>query len=163
MDENIFTDCEKNISKKEIALIEQDLGITLPNDFKNHYLRYNGGDPRKTIWKNKDNSQLEVRDFTPLLYCKDFGDDPDFTANGRVKEEWHEKVLPPSLIAFAMDWEGNYFCIDHTNGHIFYFVRDEWNDTLSDEKNWEMNSYYLTDSIKNFVENLLLESDADNT
>ena len=159
MTKNIFTECEKAISEKEIRQIEQDLGITLPSDFIAHYRRYNGGTPEKTMWRDETHDYLEVRDFMSFIYCKDFGDDQDYTLNGRAKEEWREKTLPPTLLPFAFDWGGNYFCIDLITGHVCYFVKDVWSDNISTEKNWEINTDYVTDSISKFIENLQINDD----
>jgi cell wall assembly regulator SMI1 len=159
VDENIFTNCEKEISEKEIRLVEQDLGIKLPDDFKDHYRRYNGGQPQNTILLDPIYEYHEVGYFMPLLYCKDSEDNPNSTLNGRAKVEWNEKSLPPSLLPFAFDWGGNYFCIDHKNGHIFYFLKDVWSENISIEKNWEINTVYVAASLKLFIENLIYDDE----
>ena len=67
---------------------------------------------------------VEIRDFMPMLYCHEFEDDPDFTLNGRIKEEWRDAKVPKYLLPFAMDWGGNYICYGLNDGIIYYYVRD---------------------------------------
>jgi len=159
MEKNIFSECEKSVTEKDFALVEQDLAAKLPVDFKEHYIKFNGGTPKNTIWADVKHDYLEVRDFMPLLYNKSFGDDPDFTLNGIAKDEWGSRKLPPTFLPFAMDWGGNYFCIELDSGNVYYFVRDVWSDNISIEKNLEINSIYVTDSIKTFVDNLTINDE----
>jgi hypothetical protein len=65
MAKNSFHDYEKQISPpKEISLVEQDfrcLSIKLHEDMKAHYLKYNGGTPKRIVWIDESYDYLEVR------------------------------------------------------------------------------------------------------
>lgn len=153
---NRFTDCEKSLAPKDFSSIEQDLGIFLPSDLKGHYLKFNGGTPEKSVWRDPSGEwdENEVRDFFPFLYFQVKQDDPDFTINGRAKEEWAEGKLPKNLLPFAIDWGGNYFCLDLQSGGIFFFLRDVWSENLSREQNWAANTRFVTDAFGKFVDGL---------
>ncbi|MES2739949.1 MAG: SMI1/KNR4 family protein [Pseudomonadota bacterium] len=153
---NFFTDCEKKITQTDISLVENDLSIKFPEAFKSHYLIFNGGTPKNTLWIDPEGKwdENEVGDFLPLRFRKSKSDDPDFTIDGIAREEWASRKLPPSLVPFAVDWGGNYFCINHITGEIFFYVKDIWDEKFSDEDNWKNNTRYITSSIQSFVDNL---------
>jgi hypothetical protein len=158
---NAFTGCEQAVGDKDFALVEQDLGVTLPEDFKNHYRQFNGGTPEKTVWIDPEGKweENEVGSFLPLRYWKTKGNDPDFIIEGITRQDWAAGQLPRNLIPFATDWGGNYFCIDHVTGKIYFFVRDVWSDNLTNEQNLEANTRYVTSSLKEFVDGLELSED----
>lgn len=141
-----FYKCEKAITEIDLINIEKRLKTQLPEDFKTHYLKFNGGEPEKTLWIDKDNrfENIEIRDFISLLYNQDFKDDPAFSLPERVIEEWENKEVPVNLIPFAMDWLGNYICINKKDHKIHYFDRDKEPET----------DVLICSSFQNFIENL---------
>ena len=148
-----FYDCEKNISEQEIREVESKLGLSFPTDFKAHYLKWNGGTPNKPIFENPniDYDYIEIRDFIAVRYARDFGDDPDFTLEGRAVNEWEEMEVPPDLIPYAFDWGGNYICLHKNSGRIYYYVRDVWSDNISTEANFAKNTNLIADSFTEFL------------
>ena len=55
---------------------------------------------------NIDYDYIEIRDFIPMKYSKQFEDDPDFTLEGRAINEWKLNELPKNLIPFLLIGEG---------------------------------------------------------
>lgn len=157
----IISDCEKQLSVDDIAKVERELSVKFPESIKRHFLKFNGGDVDEVFWNDPDGlvEPIELRDFIPMLYNRDFGDDQGFTLNGRTLEEWSENKLPKNLVQFAMDWEGNYFCIDCTDGTIHYFVRD-FDDALSNEENFRKNTKQIAESFDVFMNSLVAEADS---
>lgn len=49
MEEVKFSNCEKSITELDLLNVEKRLQVKFTNDFKIHYLKYNGGEP--TVWK----------------------------------------------------------------------------------------------------------------
>lgn len=148
-----FHDCEKNIFEQEIREVENKLEVFFPADFKSHYLKWNGGTPNKPIFENPniDYDYIEIRDFIALKYVRDFGDDPDFTLEGRAVNEWEKMEVPPDLIPYAFDWGGNYICLHKSSGRIYYYVRDVWSDNISTEANFAKNTILIADSFTEFL------------
>lgn len=155
----ILTDSEKAITQNDVFDIENFLKIKLPKELVDFYFKFNGGDPNKTLFvdQNCQYEDIEIRDFFSFKYRKDFQDDPDFTIEGRAKSEWATMALPKNLLAFAIDWGGNYFCIDHMDGKIYYYVRDVWSENLSPEKNFLVNSKFLSESFNQFIDGLTFD------
>ncbi len=46
---NQFHNCASAISDSDLDAIEANLGRKLPKSFRNHYLKYNGGQPNQSI------------------------------------------------------------------------------------------------------------------
>ena len=157
-----FHDCEKQITEKEIKVIENNLDIVFPEDFKQHYLKWNGGTPNRPMFENDniDYDYIEISDFIPMKYAYEFEDDPDFTLEGRVVNEWKNLEVPTYLIPYALDWGGgNYICLHKDNGRIFYYVRDVWSDNISTEANFSKNSVFIADSFTDFLSHLYINPD----
>ena len=161
MDNLKFTDTEEQLTEQDMRLIEQDLGVTIPSQLRAHYLGLNGGTPEKTVFCDKSGSYdgVEIRDFIPMLYNKSFEDAPEYTLNGTAKLEWMENTLPKHLLPFAMDWGGNYICINLTTEEIVYFVRDVWIDSLTTEKNFQRNTRLMCSSFNELLESLVVEEE----
>jgi len=152
-----LTDCQKRLTLADLALVEQDLRIKLPEAFRSFYLQHNGGTPDRTTWVDPAGKfdDIEVRDFLSMLYFNSKGDDPDFTLNGIARSQWAAGDLPKSLLPFAIDWGGNYLCLDIADGKVCYFLRDVWSDNLSTEKNREINTRPVAESFSQFVSGLI--------
>ena len=91
-----FYDCDKNLSEIDFNDVEKKLEVSFPSSFKSHYFKWNGGDPNLSCFVNDniDYDYIEIRDFIPMKYSKQFEDDPDFTLEGRAINEWKLNELP---------------------------------------------------------------------
>ncbi|MFK7058596.1 SMI1/KNR4 family protein [Flavobacterium oreochromis] len=121
----ILKDSEKNISISEITLIENELGINLPQDFKNLYLVSNGGIPDKRNILNRDNGEfITISNFFPIKYSKLENNLGYSTIEDIYSNNLREGLLDKKYIPFAEDWGGNYFCIDLSTQRIFIVFMD---------------------------------------
>jgi len=159
MKEIKFTDTQKKLTEQDFRLIEQDLGISIPIQLRNHYFNYNGGTPDRTIFYDPIGrfDYIEIRDFIPMLYNKDFEDDQDYTLNGLAKLGWNETTIPRDLLPFALDWGGNYLCISLTTEEIYFFARDILSDNLTIDSNFKVNTRLLCKSFNEFIDSLEIE------
>ncbi len=143
-----FKNTEKQITEDEIRTIAETLEVDLPEDFINHFVRWNGGYPTLSLvvidpeYHCENIPEIEIKDFIPFRYSKDFGDDPDFTLEGRVAEEWKTGEVPRNFLPFGMDWLGNYLCIDVQDHRIAYYDRDT------------ADTCYIAPSFTRFISNL---------
>ena len=134
-----FYDCDKNLSENDFNEVEKKLEVSFPSSFRSHYFKWNGGTPNLSCFVNDniDYDYIEIRDFIPMKYSKQFEDDPDFTLEGRAINEWEINELPRNLIPFAFDWGGNYLCLEKNSWQVIYYVRDVWSENISREANFE--------------------------
>ena len=159
--ENEFTDCEQPLTEDDIQAAAEQLGAELPHAFRLHYLHYNGGTPRLSLFVNDeiDYDDIEISQFIPIRYAREFADDPEFTLEGRALMHWVAGEVPNTLIPFAMDWGGNYICLEKDSGRIVYYVRDVWRDHLSTEANFAANSTIIAESFGGFLAHLQANPD----
>ena len=157
-----FYDCDKNLSENDFNDVEKNLEVSFPASFKSHYFKWNGGTPTLSCFVNDniDYDYIEIRDFIPMKYSKQFEDDPDFTLEGRAINEWKLNELPINLIPFAFDWGGNYLCLEKNSWQIIYYVRDVWSENISREANFKKNSIIIAKSFDEFL-NCLKENPDD--
>ena len=73
--------CQKSLTLKDFEEIESKLGYALPERLKEFYLQYNGGSTKQIASINKY-QEVEIEDFFPFKYNKDFKNDPRYTAEG---------------------------------------------------------------------------------
>ena len=148
-----FYDCDKNLSENDFNDVEKNLEVSFPASFKSHYFKWNGGTPTLSCFVNDniDYDYIEIRDFIPMKYSKQFEDDPDFTLEGRAINEWELNELPINLIPFAFDWGGNYLCLEKNSWQIIYYVRDVWSENISREANFKKNSIIIAKSFDEFL------------
>ncbi len=79
--------CQKSLTLKDFEEIESKLGYALPERLKEFYLQYNGGSTKQIASINKY-QEVEIEDFFPFKYNKDFKNDPRYTAEGETLEQY---------------------------------------------------------------------------
>lgn len=159
-----LSNAEKKIDDKDLNLIQQELCIKLPQALITFYKKNNGGLPNKPIFKSHycTTERIEIREFIPILYAQEFGDNPDFTLNGRAKNEWSTLEIPKYLLAFAMTWTGDYICLNLNDNKIYYYYRRKWDDNLSLEENFKNKSNLIAPSFSDFIDSLEFSDEMDN-
>ena len=117
----MFSKTQKTITREEIDEIEKSLGITLPQELLEHYLKYNGGVPEKPCFYSEESDvEIEIQSFSPLKYSND---------DLRTLEEkyvlFKEKSdLMTRYLPFANDYGANRICIGLENGKIYVVYMD---------------------------------------
>ena len=113
--------CQKSLTLKDFEEIESKLGYALPERLKEFYLQYNGSSTKQTASINKY-QEVEIEDFFPFKYNKDFKNDPRYTAEGETLELRKAGAISDSILIFAMEStdEGR-ITIDLVNGKIYLY------------------------------------------
>lgn len=155
MKENIFLNTEAAIGLAELDDLEALIGKKLPDSFRDHYLRYNGGTPERTYWLSENMDEpLEVASFKPIA-----------STPSNLLSTYHsmvnKQVIPAQLLPFANDWGGNYFCLNLESGLISYFTTDNFYSDLSVEENQTKSEIVICSSFACFVQGLVEEEDLD--
>ncbi|SDI61543.1 SMI1/KNR4 family protein [Chryseobacterium jejuense] len=138
MDNFILT--EKKITNTELETFEQEIGLTLPESYKKHILKYNGGTPEeKDCFDEK-----VIAHFYPIKY----GKYPLEKSYKTLKDS-----LPQDFLNFAYDEGGNPFCLNLKSGKdygkVYFCALDEG----------DVEAELLADSFKEFMDGL--EEDPD--
>ncbi len=149
---NKFTDTEASVDETTLQRVEKELEFTFPEQFREHYLAFNGGHPERRQFR-KDDTIFLVNQFHPLRHghrndtfeyiCRDLRND--------------EGIIPWHLIPFADDPGGDYFCFSTKPGEvgaIYYFCGEH-----IDEPEGPLT--FLSDSLREFIEQLEEDTDDD--
>ena len=118
-----FIDLEEPINDLDLDEAQAAMGVTLPSDLRQHYLKYNGGRPAKNCFPFKS-GLYEVRWFFPVKY----GKRPTQTLEGVYSLV--NDVVPEGLIPFTDDSGGNLYCYstaEATKHSICYWDHEQYN------------------------------------
>jgi cell wall assembly regulator SMI1 len=137
--ENRFLNTNQAITLEEVEEFETSFNITLPQAYKEHLLKHNGGYPEKALL-NASDFDTSIASFYSLKYGNNTLEDTINT--------WQiiENVLPKHLLPFADDPGGNAFCISLANedyGKIYIWYHDVGGRQV-----------YLVDSFEQFMQAL---------
>lgn len=120
----MFTDTLKSITAKDLEDLETALKIVLPNDFKQHYLKYNGGYPEK--------EHFYMEDYDTFLWV-DFFRSIKYSNEDKTVESAYDffvidkKVIPINFLPFASDLGGNQICINIDTNVVYIVYMDVGN------------------------------------
>lgn len=158
--ENFCQNCEKNITRSDIQLVEKSLNYTFPEAFVSHYLTYNGGVPSRAWWESKDDyAPSEIAFLKPFRYNKLTNNAPKSLIDGSYWEMRRKNVIPENLLPFACDWGGNFFCLDKNDDRVVFYMTDSFDLEISMEKNHQLMQRKLALSFKEFMDNLVTEEE----
>lgn len=136
---NIVFDVEETITIDDIKYIEDKYNYKMPEDIKNHYLKYNGGQLEKCMYTKSNGDEFIVSWFIPIK-CEDAGLSLDSVLDLRT-----DKILPAWLIPFADEAGGDLYCYslrEKELGAIYYWSHET------------MRSIYITKSLEDFLNNM---------
>jgi len=138
-----FTETEQPLTSNDLAKVELAFGFSFPADFRDHYLRHNGGRPQKSLFK-KDDTVFVVSEFLPIKYGNMLFE--DCFRDLKIERE----VLPEHLVGFAVDPGGDYYCFsvrDNDYGSIWIYRGEHSDDP-------ERAVEYLAPSLTKFLESM---------
>lgn len=157
---NTFELCEKKISLLEIEQLEDNLKYKFSNDFIEHYLQFNGGRPLKSwYYINDDIDPLEIAQFKSIKYYNLTLGSSTLLIDNCYYYMIERKVIPRNIIPFAIDWGGNFFCINQDDNSVLFYAVDSFNDELTLEENHKNAQLYLAPSFNVFIKNLMNEDE----
>lgn len=151
-----FSKSGPQLSENDISSAESKIGIHFPKEFKDLYLKANGGIPYPDCWPAQD-------DYEPIIISSFLSIDATPNGGGSVEETYQNGIrkgyLPKHLIPFAVDWGNNYICIN-TDGKVYFYATDSWHDEISHEDNVRKNERLLCESLSKFIDSLVEEDEA---
>jgi cell wall assembly regulator SMI1 len=153
-----FEEKGKKISKKDIANLETELNIKLPEDYKTFLLKNNGGSPEED-WcfnfydENSEESDSVINQFY-ILYKKSEDEFDDLKIQYLTNVE--EGFVPDTVFVIADDPFGNMIGVDlsaENYGKVYFFDHE-----LEDEDGFNLRSL-VADSFDEFLEKLFLDEE----
>lgn len=160
-------DPEIIINSKDIKKIEKKLNINLPEDYKKHLLKYNGGHPIKNgypLIEYIDNDPNDnSADIAWFLAIYD-GEYDNFLKNYHTFKIW-QKRMPDELIPIGCGSGGDQICISvkgNNYGKVYFWNHEQ--EAYEGEEPDYSNVHLIANSFTEFINSLYqfdLEKDTD--
>lgn len=147
---NDFVNTKIRLTNDDISDIEKQYKFTFPKDISEHYLTFNGGRPKRNIFKDSDGYEYIINYFIPIKWKNEKGKGNLETVLDLLRAD---PVLPDYLIPFAYDPGGDMFCFstkEEDSGTIYY-----WSHEYDYDEDPEEHILYLADSLKVFIESMV--------
>nr|WP_280634420.1 SMI1/KNR4 family protein [Pseudomonas eucalypticola] len=125
------------------------------------YLNYNGGVLPEKSWVVTDDGYdpMQIADFKFIAKDVDSAGTEDIL--GCYQFMLMRDVIPHTLLPFAVDDGGNFFCLDMLNGTVQFYATDAFRPDRSSAANHLAAQKILASSFSVFLDNLELESGLD--
>lgn len=150
---------DTKIKASDISELEKCIGFKLPASFVELYLECNGGTPNRS-WVVTDDGYdpIQIADFKSI-YSEGPGNasDTQFIA-GCYRLMCDRQVIPHTLLPFAVDDGGNFFCLDMLNGSVIFYAIDTFRDDVSMTANQIAAQKMIAKSFDQFIAELEDES-----
>lgn len=148
------------VSELDLDSVEAALNKELSQQFRLHYLMYNGGNPERKLFRREEECDpYEVVAFYPIKYKTTVFDTDESLLVGHYFYLLAKNVIPNNLLPFAHDPGGNLFCIHLENQRIYFYATD----SFSPDRNVEENKNYamtkISDDFQWFLDNLELNAE----
>lgn len=109
------------LDEQRLLTLEKKIGTSLPNDYREFLIQFNGGEPSpQGFWIIENYDGFCVHEFFGL------NDGPEWLSLDRINNS--ELGLPESLLPIADDGLGDYVCLKITGddfGAIFFVDHDQ--------------------------------------
>jgi cell wall assembly regulator SMI1 len=150
-----FSNLEAPITISQIEEIENEVGLNFPENYKNHLLKYNGGqcDPNNFYFDENGILNQSSLDWFLAIYDGEFDNLKSYIQI--YKED--EKRMPYHIIPIAHDPGGNLIClscgvIDY--GYIYFWDHEKEVDYSESDDSDYSNLILIANDINDFLERL---------
>lgn len=117
MRRNVFVECNRSLTEDDVTALERVAGMRLPESVRCHYLRHNGGRPRRSFFRTADGREYGVAWFYPVKHRGESGE----PLLEEVIESMRSRAgVEPSMIPVAHDDGGADFCIRVDDGSVWF-------------------------------------------
>ncbi len=150
-----FFDTEKSIDEKEIEKIEKYIGLKFPKEYREHLLRYNGGQCSPNVFSFVENGVKTESciDWFLAIYEGENDNLKDYITILKIEE----KRIPRHIVPIAHDPGGNQICISCGSldyGYIYFWDHENEVDyTVSGDDDYS-NLYLIAKSFNEFLNSL---------
>lgn len=151
----IFSQTESQLNSIQIEEVEKYVGLDFPNEYKNHLLKYNGGQCNPNVFKFKENGKLTEScvDWFLAIYDGEYDSLKEYIKTYKLDE----KRLPLHMLPIAHDPGGNLICLScgaEDIGHIYFWDHEiEVNYGISSDIDYS-NLPFIAKGLNEFIDNL---------
>lgn len=150
-----FSQIEGSLTIDQIVDIEKLVGLNFPSQYKEHLLKYNGGQPTPNVFSFEENGKLtdSYVDWFLAIYDGEYDNLRNYIGIFKIEE----KRLPVHLLPIAHDPGGNLICMSCSkNDYGFIYFWDHENEVdyrISDDADYS-NLYLIANGFNEFIEGL---------
>lgn len=150
-----FSQTESQLNPTQIEEIEKYVGINFPGEYKNHLLKYNGGQCIPNVFKFNENGKWTEScvDWFLAIYEGEYDNLKEYIQTYKLDE----KRLPTHMLPIAHDPGGNLICISCNNddeGFIYFWDHENEVDyNLSDDRDYS-NLHLIAKGFSEFIDGL---------
>lgn len=122
MMENVFHSVKKTLTNEDLRKFESENNIVMPLKIREHYLKYNGGYPERSVFYSKEDKKQYVINYFFSIGC---GEGLAIEKTLLILRD--EKIFPTWLVPLANDEGGNLFAYSVRNGEagaIYYYSHE---------------------------------------
>ena len=125
-----FVDCQPPVTDEHFAWMEQGFHIRIPLDIREHFQRFNGGQPAQNLHYRSEGQMCQFNNFYHMQYrgpSDKGGEMPDLgTFENRCFDlKWREKFIPAHLFPIAIAYDELCFsCREEDFGSIWRWVHN---------------------------------------
>ncbi len=146
-----FYNMERDVNSIEIEEIEQMLGLKLPNQYREHLLKYNGGQCEPNIFIFNENGKLSDSciDWFLAIYEGEYDNLNRYIIEYKIEN----KRLPEMVLPIAHDPGGNLICISCSGedyGKVYFWDHEREMDASIGFSNL----FFVANSFNEFIDNL---------
>lgn len=150
--ENGFFSVKKTLTDEDLNKFEDENKVVMPLKIREHYLRFNGGYPERTVFCSTDEERKYIVNYFFSIGCGD-----GLTLEKTLPLLRDEKIFPVWLVPLANDEGGNIFAYSIRNGEegaIYYYSHE-----FEYGENPEKYIKFLSQDIDSFLNCLDFEED----
>lgn len=147
-----FSQTESPLNQTQIVEIEEYIGLTFPDEYKEHLLKNNGGQCSPNVFKFNENGNLTKScvDWFLAIYEGEYDNLKKYIQSYKIEK----KRLPLHILPIAHDPGGNLICISCNNedeGFIYFWDHENEIDYFtSDDKDYS-NLFFVAKSFNEFI------------
>jgi hypothetical protein len=150
-----ITESEKNTSLEAIQTFEKKIGLLLPDDYKQHLLKYNGGRCEPDHFDFIENGKPSGSGIEWFLALHESESDSLEETYSIFKLE--DKRMPDKMIPIDNDGLGNLVCIscaEKDYGYVYFWDHENEVDYLEADDDDYSNLYFIAKSFTDFINGL---------
>lgn len=150
------------INDSDLVELQKVIRHDLPSSFKAFFLKNNGGVPDRDWWDSGDEYEpIRLKKFKSVASAG--ADDAGETKylGGCYLAMTSREVVPQTLLPFAIDDGGNFFCLDLSDGNVCFYAVDSFDSDSNFATNHARAYRWLAVSFQEFIDGLVDESEVD--
>lgn len=148
-------DTEYYLTVDKLREAEQELGFSLPDNYKEFLFKNNGGHPIKdscTLLESYTNNELNFESGIAWFFAIYDGEYNNLVRDYLFMKDWR---IQPELLTIARDGLGNRFCLcikGPNQGKVYFWFHE--NENPEENNPWYQNISLVAHSFENFINSL---------